>query len=115
MQEITTAVRPIPQGGGMIDVQYRAYEFGHHGHNYHLETQTGDVFHLFGESVCLYLLAINRRKRFVGFYAYMTPESDPIESIILNNDKEIRDVMGKDWNKLDAGLIARQLQRRLVR
>lgn len=67
---------------------------------YHLQTQTGDIIHVFGQSICLYILTINRELARISLYAYMKPEADPITSICLDSPQEIHAVLGTKWEKL---------------
>lgn len=81
----------------------------HQGNNYHLIGRTGDLIYVFRESICLYVLTINPAIGYVGLNCYMTPESDPINSIYLHTYKEIKETLGPKWEGMKPVAIVMRL------
>lgn len=81
----------------------------HRGNNYHLEGKTKDIIHVFSQSICLYVLTINKGNGYVGLNCYMTPEPDPINNIFLQTHRDINDTLGKNWDALSPETIIRRL------
>ena len=81
----------------------------HRGNNYHLEGGAGDIIHVFSQSICLYVLTINKGSGYVGLNCYMTPEPDPINNIFLQTQRDINDALGKNWETLSPETIIRRL------
>lgn len=95
-------------------LKVQALVFSHRGNNYHLEGGTSDTIYIFTESVCLYVLTINKRLGYIGLNAYMTPEPDPINSVFMQNTREIIDYLGKNWEGMKPETIVKRLIEFLV-
>lgn len=80
-----------------IQINSLILEYNHD--NYHLQGGTNDTIHVFTESIALYVLSINSTGT-MGLNAYMTPEPDPINSVYLHNNKEIREYLGNKWQSM---------------
>jgi hypothetical protein len=81
----------------------------HNGCNYFLHGSTGTTIHAFSESICLYVLSINRTLNSIGLFAYMAPEPDVINSVSLHNNQQIKDVLGNGWESMKPDVIVKRL------
>jgi len=81
----------------------------HNHNNYHLQGGTKDTIHVFAESIGIYVLTINKGIGYIGLHSYMTPEPDPINSIILHNCQEIKETLGAKWESLQPISIVQRL------
>jgi hypothetical protein len=96
---------------GNIDsgLQIISIVFSHNCNNYHLQGRTTDTIYIFTESIGIYVLTINKAAGYIGLNSYMQPESDPINSIILHNPQEVREVLGNKWESASPETIVRKL------
>jgi hypothetical protein len=81
----------------------------HNGNMYHLQGGTRDTIYIFTESIGIYVLTVNKALGYMGLNSYMVPESDPINSLFLHNNKEIWEYLGIKWESLKAETIVRKL------
>lgn len=81
----------------------------HNGNCYHLQGGTRDTIHVFTQGVCIFTLTINKTHGYIGFNAYMTPEPDPINTIFLQSNRDIKDTLGNKWENLSPKSIVRKL------
>jgi hypothetical protein len=81
----------------------------HQGNNYHLHGSTGTTIHAYSESICLYILSINRTLNSIGLFAYMAPEPDVLNSVSLHNNQEIKDILGQQWEQMKPDAIVKRL------
>jgi hypothetical protein len=81
----------------------------HNGNNYHLQGGTKDTIHVFTESIALYVLSINASNGTIGLNAFMSSEPDPINSMYLHNNQEIREYLGNKWESMKAENIVKRL------
>jgi len=115
MNQITPVIRLLTyQEAAETGIQIRALVLEYNGNNYHLSGGTGDLIHVFSQSICLYVLTINKGLGYVGLNAYMTPEPDPINSIFLQTQRDITDALGKKWEPLSPETIIRRLINYLI-
>lgn len=91
------------------EIRLQALVLEYQNYCYHLQGQTGDNIQVFRHGICIYVLTNSTPWERISLYAYMTPEADPINSIHLISEKEIREVLGKSWNRLSAKLIVERL------
>jgi hypothetical protein len=94
--------------------QIRSIVLEYNDNNYHLEGGIKDTVHVFSQSICLYVLTINKGLGYVGFNCYMTPEPDPINSIFLQTQRDINDALGKRWEQLSPRTIVDKLINYLI-
>jgi hypothetical protein len=81
----------------------------HNGNNYHLQGGTKDTIHVFTESIGIYVLTVNKGLGYIGLNSYMTPEPDPINSIYLHNNQEIKETLGDKWESMKPVTIVKHL------
>jgi hypothetical protein len=81
----------------------------HQGNNYVLSAGTSDRINVFKESVCLYVLIVNRSLDYIGLDAYMPAEPDPINTVFLHNITEIKEALGSKWESMLPKTIATRL------
>jgi hypothetical protein len=86
----------------------------HQGMTYVLNAGTSDRIYVFRESVCLYVLTVNRSLGYVGLDAYMPEEPEPINSVFLHIEQHIADVLGPEWEDLSPRTMALRLTDYLV-
>lgn len=103
MQAITPEVRLIANR----TLEYR-------GNTYQLNSGTSDTIHVFTRSICLYVLTINSPLGYIGLDAYYPSEEDPINTIFLHSDYQIKDTLGSKWKKLSPVTIATRLYDYLI-
>lgn len=84
------------------------------GNNYHLHGGSRDTIYTFTESICLYVLTINKSLGYMGLNTYMTPEPDPINSVFLQNYRVIKETLGHKWEALAPLTIVRRLIEYLI-
>src|SRR6185369_17026068 len=90
-------------------LQIRNLILEHQGDNYHLQGGTRDTIHVFTESIGIYVLTINKALGYMGLNSFMTPEPDPINSMFLHNNQEIRDYLGNKWESMKPVTIVHRL------
>lgn len=81
----------------------------HRGNNYHLYAGTKDTIYIFSQPIALYVLTINREHGKIGLNAYMSPEPFPLNSFYMHSTKDIKDLFGPNWEKLEATVIVLKL------
>ncbi len=81
----------------------------HNGNNFHFHGSTGDSIFVFTESIGIYVLAINKGLGYMGLNSYMSPESDPINSLFLHNNQEISEHLGSKWENMKAETVVKKL------
>lgn len=86
----------------------------YNGNNYHLEGGTKDIIHVFNQSICLYVLTINKAHNTIRLNCYMTPEPDALNSIFLQTPRDITDALGKKWETLSPETIVSRLIKHLM-
>lgn len=79
------------------------------GNYYSLQGGTNDTIHVFTESIALYVLSTNSGNGTMGLSAFMQPEPEPINSVFLHNNKEIREHLGSKWEGMKPVSIVKQL------
>jgi hypothetical protein len=110
MNQISPNIRLLTyQESQAAGLQIRALVLNYNSNNYHLDGGTSDTIHVFTESICLYVLTINKRLGYLGLNAYMTPEPDPINSFFLHNNRDICDYLGKSWELMKPETIVKRL------
>jgi hypothetical protein len=72
----------------------------HQGQSYRLNAGTSDAVHTFTKSIILYVLTTNRSLGYIGLDAYMPNEPDPINTIFLHSEQDIKDTLGPKWELL---------------
>ena len=90
-------------------LQRKSLMLEHNGIRYHLHGGTRDTIHVFTESICIYVLTINKALGYIGLNAYMTPEPDPINCVYLHNYHEIRETLGAKWEGMKPLTMASRL------
>lgn len=107
MTAITPTIKLFTsKGKGGIHINSLILE--HQDNNYHLQGGTNDTIHVFAQSIALYVLSINSTGT-IGLNAYMTPEPDPINSVYLHNNKEIKEYLGNKWEDMKPASIVQKL------
>lgn len=81
----------------------------HDGDNYHLQGGTKDTIYAFTESLGIYVLTINKAIGSVGLNAFMSPEPDALNSTYLNNNQEIMEALGINWDVMEPVDMVRKL------
>jgi len=110
MNQITPHIRLLTyQEAQETGVQIRTLVLEHNGNCYHLSGGTRDTIYAYTQGVCIYVLTINKVIGYIGFNAYMTPEPDPINSIFLQSNRDIRDTLGIKWESLSPKTIVDRL------
>jgi len=93
------------------NLQSLVIEYGEN--NYHLPGCTGTVLYAFSESVCLYVLSINRTLSRIWLFAFMASEPDYISMASLNCHREVLEVLGPKWESMKPEKIVRRLMEHL--
>lgn len=110
MNAITPAIKLFTSKDNTnTGIQINCLVLEHNHDNYHLQGGTRDTIHVFSESIALYVLSINRSTGTMGLNAYMVPESDPINSVYLHNNQEIREYLGNKWESMEPVSIVQKL------
>jgi hypothetical protein len=81
----------------------------HHDNHYQFHGGSNDTIHVFGESIALYVLAINKSNGTIGLNAFMQPEPDPINSVYLHTPRDIKETLGAKWEQLSPKTITMKL------
>ena len=84
------------------------------GRSYFLNSGTSDQIHVFNRSVYLFVLNINRQLEYIGLDAYAPLEDEPINSIYLHSEHDIRELLGKSWNQMNPETVATRLLQHLM-
>jgi hypothetical protein len=110
MNQISPNIRLFTyQESQAAGLQIRCLVLNHNSNNYHLEGGTSDTIYVFTESICLYVLTINKRLGYLGLNAYMVPECDPINSFFLHSNRDICEYLGKNWEVMKPETIVKRL------
>lgn len=109
MTAITPTIKLFTSKNTTTGIHINSLILEHNKDNYHLQGGTRDTIHVFTESIALYVLSINSSNGTMGLNAYMTPEPDPINSVYLHNNKEIREYLGHKWENMNPVSIIKQL------
>jgi hypothetical protein len=110
MQAITPQVRlmsfdetdnaGLHSRGLMIDYENRSYR---------LNAGSQDKVHVFTRSIYLFVLTINRSLGYIGLDAYMPMEEEPINTIFLHSEHQIRELIGRHWSMMTPETLATRL------
>lgn len=113
MTTITPAIRlhTRAEDGG---VHINSLIMKHNGNAYHLYGGTRDTIHIFTQSIALYVLTINKVNGTIGLNAYMSPEAFPINSFYMHTAKDIKGVLGAEWERLSPETIVQKLIKYLM-
>jgi hypothetical protein len=84
------------------------------GRSYRLHAGTSDELHVFTRSIYLFALSISRSLGYMGLEAYAPLEEEPINSIYLHSEHHIRELLGKNWNLMNAETVAIRLTEYLM-
>jgi hypothetical protein len=110
MNQITPVIRLLTHQESLeTGLQIRTLVLEHNSNSYHLHGGTRDTIYTFTQSVCIYVLTINKPLGYIGFNCFMTPEPDPINSIFLESERDIRETLGTKWEQLSPMTITRRL------
>lgn len=110
MKRIAPKIRLLTyQEAAESGTQIKSLVLEYNGNNYHLEGGTKDIIHVFTKGVCIFVLTINKTLGYIGFNAYMTPEPDPINSIFLQSNRDVRDTLGHKWETMTPKSIVSRL------
>jgi len=90
-------------------LQIMSFMFSHNCNNYHFQGRTTDTIYIFTESIGIYVLTVNKGLGYMGLHSYMTPESDPLNSLFLHNHQEITEYLGSKWESMKAESIVKKL------
>lgn len=90
-------------------LQIESLVFSHNAYNYHLQGRTTDTIYIFTEGLCIYVLTINKAVGYIGLNSYMQPESDPLNSMFLHNNLEIKEMLGSKWEQMKPVAIVQKL------
>ena len=86
----------------------------HDNQTYHLKAGLRDTIHIFTESICIYVLIINRPLGYLGLDVYYPNEPDPIHTIFLHSDYQITDCLGIRWKQMSPLTLATRLSDYLI-
>lgn len=110
MQPIAASIRLMTQEElYQGQQQNRGLMLEHQGHSYVLNAGNSDIVTVFEESVCLYVLTVNKRLDYVGLDAYMPAEPDPVNTVFLHSATEISQTLGNKWESMSPNTIATRL------
>jgi hypothetical protein len=110
MNQISPIIRLLTyQESIQAGIQIRALVLEHHGNCYHLEGGTRDTIYVYQQSISIFVLTINKANGYLSLNAYMTPQPDPINSLFLHNNKEIRETVGHRWESMKPLAIVQKL------
>lgn len=90
-------------------LQIMSLVFSHNCNNYHLQGRTTDTIYIFTESIGIYVLTVNKRLGYIGLHSYMAPESDPLNSLFLDNQQKISEHLGSKWEGMKPETIVKRL------
>ena len=81
---------------------------------YKLNAGTSDKIHVFSRSIYQFVLTINRSLGYVGLDAYVPLEEEPINTIFLHSDYQIKELLGNHWNQMTPETLATRLTEYLM-
>jgi hypothetical protein len=84
------------------------------GRRYFLNAGTSDKVHVFTRSIYLFVLTINRSLGYMGLDAYVPLEDEPINSIFLHSEYQMKEYLGKNWNRMTPDTLASRLTEYLM-
>jgi hypothetical protein len=91
--------------GLMLEYENRSYKFN---------SGTSDTIHVFSRSIYLFVLTINRSLGYLGLDAYVPLEEEPINTIFLHSEYQIKELLGKHWNQMTPETLAIRLTEYLM-
>lgn len=86
----------------------------HHGNSYRLNAGTSDIVRVYRTNLALYVLTLNRSLGYLGLDAYVSTDHDPINTVFLHSEHQIKEVLGSHWHQMSAGTITRRLINYLI-
>jgi hypothetical protein len=116
MNQITPVIRLLTHQESLeTGLQIKTLILEHNCNCYHLSGATGDTIYTFTQGVlCIYVLTINKPLGYIGLNVFMQPQPDPINSIFLQSERDIRETLGNKWEKLSPMAITRRLINYLI-
>jgi hypothetical protein len=103
MTTITPLIRLLPYQ------ETHSFMFQYQDKSYRLNSGTRDTIHVFTRSICIYVLTVNRGLGYIGLDAYYPSEEDPVMTVFLHSDYQIKDALGSRWKHLLPSTIATKL------
>lgn len=110
-----TQIIPVIRNMTPSEVQrYKLQNLGlilhHNTISYRLLAGTKDNITVFKSGPALYVLTLNHHLDYIGFDVYIGSEDEPIDSLFLQGDYAIKELVGDDWNTLPLSTLATRLQ-----
>lgn len=111
MTQIIPTIRPMtPTEARHYQLQTLGLILHHNTISYRLLSGTKDNISVFKSGPVLYVLTINHHLDYIGFDVYLGSEDEPIDSLFLQGDYAIKEIVGDDWNTLPLSTLATRLQ-----
>ena len=91
--------------GSMLEYENRTYK---------LNSGTSDTIHIFTRSIYLFVLTLNRSLGYMGLDAYVLLEEEPINTIFLHSEYQLRELLGRNWNQMSPETLSIRLTEYLM-
>jgi hypothetical protein len=115
MTPIPVVVRRMTfQEADEVGLHSRGLILEYEGKRYRLSAGTSDTIHVFTRSIYLFVLTLNRSLGYMGLDAYVPLEKEPINTIFLHSEHQIRELLGRNWNQMTPETLANRLTEYLM-
>lgn len=115
MTPITPTIRMMSwEESNQLSLYSRGLILEHQGKSYILNAGTSDKVHVFTQGISLYVLTINQSLDYIGLDAYLPPEQEAINTIVLHSEQQIVDVLGRRWKRMSPATMAYRLTSYLI-
>lgn len=110
MTQIISTIRTMsPAEAKRYQLQNLGLILHHNTISYRLLAMRKEDITVFKSGPVLYVLTINHQLDYIGFDVYLGSEEEPIDSLFLQGDYAIKEMVGDDWNTLPLSTLATKL------
>ena len=111
MTQIIPVIRTMtPTEAKHYQLQNLGLILHHNTISYRLLAGTKDHISVFKSGPVLYVLTLNLQLEYIGFDVYLGSEEEPSDSVFLQGDYALKEMVGDDWNTLSLSTLATRLQ-----
>ena len=115
MTPITPTIRSMTfEEADKAKLHSRGLMLEYEGKDYRLNSGTSDTIHVFTRSIYLFVLTLNRSLGYMGLDAYVPNDDEPINTIFLHSEHQIRELLGRNWNQMTPETLAIRLTEYLM-
>lgn len=111
MTQIIPVIRTMsPSEAQRYQLQNLGLILHHNTISYRLLSEAKENVTVFKSGPVLYVLTLNLQLEYIGFDVYLGSEDEPIDSMFIQGDSALKELIGDDWNSLPLSTLATRLQ-----